>query len=510
MVNPSMRSRFIEFDDRLARLGVPPLTAWWRAGIGKWLDAYERRRVLELWGCCGRGAAKSTAIYKLATFFLLYGDFRVPPGERHYAVVLSRLVEEAEKAIPIIAAWLTSLAVRHRVVGDVIELTDAPRGIRVVAASVSATSGWRAFFVGKDERSKWPSGGVADLDGEEIDTSAGAMTATHPFAPVVSFGSAWGMFGAFYEAITSGSDGSKVALGPTPTWIAAPHITEGSTRRKERNPRRWAREYKCEFQAGALGCFEAEDIARAFGPIPGGAELGPKVVVIDASSGRKDSWTYGVVGWVQPSSPGDISPLLWGTPLDVHPHLHAPVPPPAPPRLRFSLVAGFDPTEARALGSAGIVSKVAAVARKHGAEVAHGDQRDAFSLSSEFRRERLRLAIHNWSNTSKVDAVEIVRRWFREGIISLPQHETMRRELLSFEEKITSQGAYTFGARGSGHDDYVSLLLTAAMANISGSLRARAPRLPGRRSGGGGGTPPNASGGGNWFETTGPGTCGWG
>jgi hypothetical protein len=484
----SLRAQFFKLDDRLAALGVPPLTAWWRAGIGQWLDAYEQGHVLELWGCCGRGSSKSTALYKLALFFTLFGDFRVPPGERHYAVVLSRLVEEAEKAIPIIAAWLTVLGVGHRVVGEVIELAESPRGIRVVAASVSATSGWRAFFVGKDERSKWPSGGVADLDSEEIDTSAAAMTATHPFAAVVSFGSAWGMFGAFYDAITSGSDGTKVSLGPTPTWVAAPHITEADCRRKERNPRRFKREYACEFQAGALGCFEVEDIDRAFEPRDSGVEAGPQVVVIDASSGQKDTWTYGVVGWEHPRGPGATSALeamaSWEkglSPAAVADLTGSPDPsaPPPVPFLRFSLVAGFDPTEARALGSAGIVSRVATVARLRDIEVVHGDQRESFSLQAEFRREKMRLQIHDWTDTSKVEAVELVRKWFREGVIALPPHETMRRELLSFEEKITAKGAYTFGARGSGHDDFVSLLLTAAMASISGGLRARLPRPEG-------------------------------
>ena len=153
----SLRSKFLELDDSLARLGVPPLTAWWREGIGGWLDAYEDHHVLELWACVGRGAAKSTMLYKLALFFSLFGVFAVPSGERHFAIVLSRLKEEASKGIDIIDNWLDLLRIPHRLTGDVIEFEAVPRGIRVVAASVSATSGWRAYFVAKDERSKWPS-----------------------------------------------------------------------------------------------------------------------------------------------------------------------------------------------------------------------------------------------------------------------------------------------------------------------------------------------------------------
>jgi hypothetical protein len=218
----SLRARFVAFDDRLASLGVPPLTAWWRAGIGEWLDRYEAGGPLELWACVGRGAAKSTALYKLATFFALFGAFAVPPGERHFAVVLSRLKEEASKGINIIDRWLDLLGVPHRTAGDVVELDALPRGIRVVAASVAAASGWRGFFVAKDERSKWPMSGVEELEASEIDTSASAMTATHPRAAVCAFGSAWGDFGSFFEAVAAGTNEQRHVLGPAATWIAAP------------------------------------------------------------------------------------------------------------------------------------------------------------------------------------------------------------------------------------------------------------------------------------------------
>src|SRR6202041_3663024 len=82
----SLSRQFLSFDRRLAKLGVPPMSAWWRAGVGRWLDRYEGDACLELLACVGRGAAKSTALYKLALFFTLHGDFPVPIGERHWAI----------------------------------------------------------------------------------------------------------------------------------------------------------------------------------------------------------------------------------------------------------------------------------------------------------------------------------------------------------------------------------------------------------------------------------------
>jgi len=174
----SYRSDFRALVDTLAARGGPPLTSWWcDRSVGAWLDAYEQRHVLEFWACVGRGAAKSTVLYLLALFFTLLGSFEVPLGERHFAIVLSRLKEEATKGIAIISHWLTLLGIAHRVVGDVIELADLPRGIRVVAASVAAASGWRAFFIGCDEYSKWASSGLDELNAGEVRSSAIAMTA---------------------------------------------------------------------------------------------------------------------------------------------------------------------------------------------------------------------------------------------------------------------------------------------------------------------------------------------
>lgn len=460
----SLRAQFLAFDTKLERLGVPPLTDWWRDGIGRWLDAYETGGALELWGCVGRGSAKSTALYKLALFFVHAVAWEVPPGERHFAIVLSRLVGEASKGISIIAAWMRLLGIRHHVSGDVIELVNLPLGVRVVAASVAAASGWRAVFVGKDERSKWPIGGVEELDAEEIDASAAAMTATHAHAPVVSFGSAWGMFGSFFEAIKGGTSADRVVLGPAPTWVAAPHITEESTRRKERDSRRWAREYKCVFQAGAMSAFDVEDIERAFTPRAYASPASPRVLIIDASSGRVDTFAYAVVRLERDHEPSTAEIL----------QLPGFQPKPATLRLRFEHIDGITATQARQLGSEGIVARLAQVAKDFECDKrVHGDQREEFALRSEFRRHRLDLVVHNWTASSKPAAVETVRRWLRDGLLILPEHETLRREMLQFEEKITSQGEYTFAARGSGHDDYVSLLVTAAMATLDGHVRAR-------------------------------------
>jgi hypothetical protein len=458
----SLREHFLRFDDTLASAGVPPLTAWWRDGIGGWLEAYEGGGALELFVCAGRGSAKSTAMYKLATFFALLGDFTIPPGERHYAIVLSRLKEEAGKGVQIIDRWLTLLGIPHRLAGDVVELEGQPRGIRVVAASVAASSGWRAFFVGKDERSKWPMGGVEEQEASEIDTSSAAMTATHPLAPVLSFGSAWGDFGEFYEAIEAGSDAHRVVLGPAPTWIAAPHITEASTRRKERNVRRWKREYACEFQAGASSAFDADQVEASIGrEVPDFYRKCTRIMVLDPTAGASDTYAFAVVGWRRP--PDRV---------------------PGPPFLEFSYLNGVDSANRRGWTSDRMVSAIAKIARDHGCSTIHADQFERFALASAFANKGFRYVAHNWTAPLKERAVEHVRTWLADGVLALPKHERMKKELLSFEEKIAPSGALTFRGRAGGHDDYAMLVALAALVDVEEGLpgsplfdaRARAQR----------------------------------
>ncbi|AKV04563.1 hypothetical protein AKJ09_11226 [Labilithrix luteola] len=500
----SLRSQFFEFDDVLTSHGVRPLTQWWRDGIGEWLDAYEQGQVLELFACVGRGAAKSTVLYKLGLFFTLFGDFDVPPGERHYAVVLSRFKDEATKGILIISGWLRLLGVRHRPAGDVVDIDDMPRGIRVVTASVSATSGWRAYFVGKDERSKWPSGGVADVDAPEIDTSAAAMTATHPLAPVVAVGSAWGDFGSFYEAIASGTDATKVVLGPAPTWVAAPHVTEESTRKKEQDPRKWAREYACEFQASAVGAFDSLAVDACFVS----RRLPPDVIsavptfIIDASSGRADAWTWARCRWLLPTHSEykverRYSHFAGGWYLDFHTDSEGKLVPLKSherfaPILRFDYVSGVEGSGFwRNVSAEKIVKQIAKECKESGAVRVVGDQREAYALTSLFAQQNITFTSIAWTSANKPEGVETVRRWMRDGQLWLPHergsptsdetrpHQKLRRELLEFEEKITPSGQLTFGARGNRHDDYVALLITAALAEQNGllSMSPTAPRV---------------------------------
>ena len=200
--------------------------------------------------CAGRGSAKSTLLYKIALNETLFGDFVIPPGERHAAMLTSRLKDEASKAIGILSHYLRLLGVRHQPTDGLITLDDLPRDIRVTASSVAGNTGWRCYFNGADEVAKWASEGAQAVDAAEVLASKAAMTATHPNARHVIVGSPFLDSGPFFDLVSAGTNARQVVAGPAPTWVATDgRITEAHTRKLEPNERVHAREYAAQFGA---------------------------------------------------------------------------------------------------------------------------------------------------------------------------------------------------------------------------------------------------------------------
>jgi hypothetical protein len=227
-------------------------------------------------------------------------------------------------------------------------------------------------------------------------------------------------------------------------------VLEQQTRDLEPDERIWRREYAAIPQTGSLAVFEPEAIVRAFLPPAGVPKPFGRFGVIDASSGKKDAWTFGVASWC------DVAGKR---------------------QLVFDKIDGFDGTFFQQQSGEAIVQAVADCLKGFGVRHVIGDQREAFMVSSAFRRHGIRFTELPWSQPNKERAVSVVRRWLAEDRLVLPEHEKMKDELLEFEERVTTSGAFTFGARGTGHDDYVALLITAAIAEserrLSGSPSKR-------------------------------------
>jgi hypothetical protein len=436
----TLAAEFLAFDDRLGSLGVPRLSDWWRLQVRRYLDAHEAGAASEFWACAGRGGAKSTCAYKLATFAALFGRFDIPADERHYAIVLSRMRVEAEKGLEIIAGWLRKLGVPHRPVGDVIDLEGTPRGIRIVAASVAGASGWRAFHLACDEFSKWAWEGSPDHAADEVLTSAKAMCATHPNAMVMVASSPWLDKGSFYDAITAGDGDGRIVAGPAPSWVANPIVTRASTLARERNPRRWAREYNAEFSSSFEGGFfedatvmAATDTGRD--PLRESPHMqGAHIVTIDpAFAEAGDNYARCVAH----SESRGRGPVVVVDHISI---LHRPKDGP--------------------LSSEESTRSTVRLRRAYGSGAVYSDQHSAAVLREVFMRHSCDLIVESWTLASKRDLYELTRQLMIDGRLRLPDSEPLRNEMAAIGLKLTANGNETIDSRAA-HDDRVSALVHA-------------------------------------------------
>lgn len=427
-------AQFEQLDAELEAVGFPPTTPWWRAQLRR---LYEHPTARRLVARVGRGGIKSTTAVKFALAELLFGNWNVPLGERHFAVFVSVRQDEAGARLRQAEAMCRALGIPARLIGDELRFDDMPLAMKVLAASVASVSGPRAVCKVGDELAKWTNADHSANPAPEVVASLRAMSVTHRGARELLVSSALSTRDYHFEQCALGDTRSQI-VAEAPTWEANPSITEAQTRELEPDERVWRREYAAIPQAGNSSAFDHDAVERAFEPPVTPAERGHRVIVLDPSSGRKDAWTWGIAGWAYPKNGAS-----W---------------------LQFDLVDGIEGGFFRSVSSEAVVQRIARLAELEGIRQVHSDQREAYALESLFTREGLAFEVHDWTSASKPEAVEKLRRWLAEGRLALPQHRKLRNELLAFEERITPSGAFTFGARGSGHDDYVALLLTAVMA----------------------------------------------
>lgn len=228
----------LDISRALEKAGVPPLSPYWKNEAERFYLHSSARLLVE---CVGRGGDKSRTSTMMAVAETLAGDFRIPPGERHYFVHVAENRDEAAKTISIVARYLEILGVPFTRSADTIELEQLPRGIRVLACRVGAVSGFRCFGWTADENAKWDTEG-ADPSAEVI-ASIRAMTVTHTEARGRMISSPLGIVGHFFDTWQKGDTDSQV-VGHAPSWEANPSITEAQTRALEVDDRKWAREYK--------------------------------------------------------------------------------------------------------------------------------------------------------------------------------------------------------------------------------------------------------------------------
>ncbi|MFO0615367.1 MAG: hypothetical protein U0414_22430 [Polyangiaceae bacterium] len=468
-------STLVAVDEQLASAGVPRLSDAWRRELRRF---YEHPTARTHVGRIGRGGAKSTAAAKCLTVEVVFGDWVVPPGERHWAISISENLDEARARLGQIATYLRILGVRFEQSGDQILLPDRPLGFWTRAARIGALSGPRVVAWAVDEAAKLSVDGVNPS--EELVTSMLSMSITHPGARGRIYSSPMSTLDYHYRRVEEGdTDSQVVSIGPT--WEYNPSISYEQTLRLYPRKRDHDREARALVSAPENGAFDADAIDGCFAAREQ-LTPGTGIVVIDPSSLAADAFTWGLFrvctqdrsGMYVRNAKGD--PIYWrsGQPIEMPGTTRRPLPP-------YYELAEIHAIEGGvwSVRADDVVDQIARFAKRCGAHKVVSDQRESFALESMFRDAGLQFVALPWTTPSKTLAVERVRHWTANRELALCADDALRRELHAFAECFTASGAITYRARQSGHDDRVALLLTAALAEMSGHL----PNTPNRNHG---------------------------
>ena len=424
-------------DARIAAAGIPPFTAWWKQELKRF---YNHPTARTLVARVGRGGAKSHTATKCLVIEAVFGNWDVPPGERHYVGFVSVNKSEAGQRLDLVEACLGALGEPFERSGDEIRLTSKPLGFRTFACTVGAVSGWRCIGFSDDELAKQMADPDAAEPAHETLASLRAMCVTHPDARRFLISSPVGKEDEHAQLFDRGNTDGQV-ICRAPSWIANDSISEAQTKLDEPDHRVWLREYAAEPQDAALAAFPTELVDSAFSRRPPPDYVPCQTVVVaDPSKGTHDTWAFGIARQYVHKTDHNARP--------------------------FYVLESVDGVEGGIYNDVSpIVAQVASMASDHGATEVHSDQYESFSLKSEFRRVGLDFYDHPWTNANKSTAVQLVRAWLTSGVLCLPDHPALKSQMARFQERITKTGAIGFAGIGA-HDDYVSLVLMFAAITI--------------------------------------------
>lgn len=416
-------ARYDALDAALVARGFPATSPWWRKQIERFVRSARRRWIIR----AGRRAGKSSTLCRLAVAWALWGTWHVPPGDTAVIPFVSVDRSEAAARLKTIAEILRALGIHAEPRGDELELPDRRLVFRVVTCSIRGTVGFTAVAVFGDEMARWESRDTAANPAQEVMGSLRPTMATQPDAFEVCSSSPWGT-DDYHAQLFDAGDTDHQLVSFAETWLANPTITEEQTHALEPDERVWSREYAAVPGATLSAAFDPADVARCYeGRLPTGRRRSG-FMATDASSLRGDDFAY-----------------IAGTETDAGEFI-------------VSEVAGFDGGEMDA-----VVDALAERAKAWGTRIVYGDQREDTSLRSFFRAHRIDFKSFDWTDTSKDEAMQWLRRSMREGRIIIDNpHERLRRELLTMKARLMPSGRIKYETNGL---DYASCLVTLAHAH---------------------------------------------
>jgi hypothetical protein len=460
---------YLDIDSALAKHGVHRTSPVWLKEIERFY-AHPTARLLV--AMVGRGGVKSVTSCKMALAETLSGDWRVPPGEMHFYTHISENVSEAKKTQGILERYLRFLGVAFDKSENTLTMRELPLGFKILAARVGGVSGWRAFAWTADENAKWNDGGV-DPSGEVL-SSIRAMTVTHPNARGRMFSSPLGTSGEFHDTWKLG-DTDEQTVCQYPTWIANPSVTEEQTKKLERNPDKWRREYAAiPIEGNAESLFSAEMIRRALRP----QEDRPAHVQ------RKTPTADNFVRehpWAIPPEPGvtytaAMDPALsrntWAFVIAGRRRCKD-------GRVRRSIVFAKEWTGSRdrPLDPFVVLGEIATILREYDLLEVRTDQHHGTSLQAIANRSEIDIyvRVEPATQVSNLAGYESMYTQLADGEIELPDYGALREDLLGVRRVVTGNGiSVKLDSVGDRHSDFAPAV-SKAIANAKAEPEVQGP-----------------------------------
>jgi len=461
-------ARLRQVDAAMVATGAPAISPrWWQT-----IERYVRSgRLVCLVRKGRRVGASSIVAPRLCVAFMLACPHRVPRGEYLTALFVSVRRSEAADRLRNVRAVLDVLGVAYEERGESLELAALGWVVRVGTANlaeVGGTYGW----VWDDELTR-------QRDGETLRNPAGEVvrgfkpgTATVPGAQVWLVSSPLGLDDYHAREFERGDTDDQIT-DCFPTWEGNPTLSEEATHRLEPDPLIWQREYAAIPSASGLAPFDDRLVARTMRPLRPGSRYYQPIATIDPAA-RHDGFPVVIAGFVdEPTFDADNAFSFAGRKYLRDPETLCISP--LEGKVTYCRKLAIHVCEVVGQQWLGVVSgkeildRIAARCREWSVERIFSDQAQTAFVVSGLQEERgYRVTVADWRNASKIDAVARLRRMLADDeIVFPPDAAELRAEFRSYVESIAPTGTVRYFARGGAHDDRVSAVLGAVLAEIT-------------------------------------------
>lgn len=234
-------ARLWAMEGELVREGLAPMPEWWRNTVNRFYRSGKGRLVVRK----GRQVFASTCVApRLAVAEALFGEHQhvrgTPPLE--YAFVSVKKPEALKRLDDGIKPVLRALRLQFSERGETITLHDWPAKFIVMAASFRTAVGGTCPFAWLDEVSRWNDDKSGKNPAEQVVASIAPAQVTIPDSKMFLISSPLTDEDFHAKQYELGeTENQAIAFGET--WVINPTLTEEMTRKKEPEPRTWAREY---------------------------------------------------------------------------------------------------------------------------------------------------------------------------------------------------------------------------------------------------------------------------